>query len=101
MWVYLPFGMLQIINEGERGEEEDNTIKTCCNLELETICLQFLPRLSLTVDFYLPFTDNELLYRTREGDVVKLNVDTKERTVIVLKQLFVSIIVLQLTVLCS
>uniref|UniRef100_A0AAQ4RKR5 Dipeptidyl-peptidase 6b n=1 Tax=Gasterosteus aculeatus aculeatus TaxID=481459 RepID=A0AAQ4RKR5_GASAC len=32
-------------------------------------------------------SDNELLYRTREGDVVKLNVDTKERTVIVLKQL--------------
>uniref|UniRef100_A0A8D0D5Z3 Dipeptidyl-peptidase 6b n=1 Tax=Sander lucioperca TaxID=283035 RepID=A0A8D0D5Z3_SANLU len=33
-------------------------------------------------------SDNELLYRTREGDVVKLKVDTKERTVIVLNQLF-------------
>ena len=37
------------------------------------------------------FTDNELLYRTRDGDVVKLNADTKERTVIVPNQLFVSI----------
>lgn len=42
------------------------------------------------VVFYLPFTDNELLYRTRDGDVVKLNADTKERTIIVLNQLFVS-----------
>ncbi|XP_049454716.1 dipeptidyl aminopeptidase-like protein 6 isoform X2 [Epinephelus fuscoguttatus] len=33
-------------------------------------------------------SDNELLYRTREGDVVKLNVDTMEKTVIVLNQLF-------------
>uniref|UniRef100_A0A3Q3X9B0 Uncharacterized protein n=1 Tax=Mola mola TaxID=94237 RepID=A0A3Q3X9B0_MOLML len=30
----------------------------------------------------------ELLYRTRDGDVVKLNVDTKHRTVIVPRQLF-------------
>lgn len=50
----------------------------------------------LMVDFYLPFPDNELLYRTREGDVVKLNFDTEERTVIVLKQLFVSIVSLHL-----
>lgn len=48
----------------------------------------------LMVDFYLLFTDNELLYRTRDGDVVKLNVDTKERTVIVPNQLFVSVILL-------
>uniref|UniRef100_A0A7N8X0A4 Dipeptidyl-peptidase 6b n=1 Tax=Mastacembelus armatus TaxID=205130 RepID=A0A7N8X0A4_9TELE len=33
-------------------------------------------------------SDNELLYRTRHGDVVKLNVDTTERTVIVPNQLF-------------
>ncbi|XP_075953479.1 A-type potassium channel modulatory protein DPP6-like [Anarhichas minor] len=33
-------------------------------------------------------SDNELLYRTGKGDVVKLNVDTKEGTVIVLNQLF-------------
>ncbi|XP_034742877.1 dipeptidyl aminopeptidase-like protein 6 isoform X1 [Etheostoma cragini] len=33
-------------------------------------------------------SDNELMYRTREGDVVKLKVDTQERTVIVLNQLF-------------
>ncbi|KAM8726933.1 A-type potassium channel modulatory protein DPP6-like isoform 2-T2 [Acanthopagrus schlegelii] len=33
-------------------------------------------------------SDNELLYRTRDGDVVKLNVDTKETTVIVPSQLF-------------
>uniref|UniRef100_A0A7N8XED7 Dipeptidyl-peptidase 6b n=1 Tax=Mastacembelus armatus TaxID=205130 RepID=A0A7N8XED7_9TELE len=35
-------------------------------------------------------SDNELLYRTRHGDVVKLNVDTTERTVIVPNQLFVT-----------
>lgn len=44
---------------------------------------------------FVPFTDNELLYRTRDGDVVKLNVDTKQRTVIVPNQLFVSIVLLQ------
>ncbi|GAA6234448.1 dipeptidyl aminopeptidase-like protein 6 isoform X2 [Lates japonicus] len=33
-------------------------------------------------------SDNELMYQTREGDVVKLNADTKEKTVIVPKQLF-------------
>ncbi|XP_030259535.1 dipeptidyl aminopeptidase-like protein 6 isoform X2 [Sparus aurata] len=33
-------------------------------------------------------SDNELLYRTGDGDVVKLNVDTKETTVIVPSQLF-------------
>ncbi|XP_034411486.1 dipeptidyl aminopeptidase-like protein 6 [Cyclopterus lumpus] len=33
-------------------------------------------------------SDNELLYRTREGDVVNVNVDTKESSVIVLNQLF-------------
>uniref|UniRef100_A0A671YZ28 Dipeptidyl-peptidase 6b n=1 Tax=Sparus aurata TaxID=8175 RepID=A0A671YZ28_SPAAU len=32
-------------------------------------------------------SDNELLYRTGDGDVVKLNVDTKETTVIVPSQL--------------
>uniref|UniRef100_A0A673CPP2 Dipeptidyl-peptidase 6b n=1 Tax=Sphaeramia orbicularis TaxID=375764 RepID=A0A673CPP2_9TELE len=37
-------------------------------------------------------SDNELMYRTRDGDVVKLNVDTKEVTVVVPNQLFVSII---------
>uniref|UniRef100_A0A4W6DJC8 Dipeptidyl-peptidase 6b n=1 Tax=Lates calcarifer TaxID=8187 RepID=A0A4W6DJC8_LATCA len=33
-------------------------------------------------------SDNELMYQTREGDVVKLNADTKEKTVIVPKLLF-------------
>ncbi|KAM3603816.1 uncharacterized protein V6R79_002545 [Siganus canaliculatus] len=33
-------------------------------------------------------SDIELLYRTRDGDVVKLNVDTMERTVVVPYQLF-------------
>uniref|UniRef100_A0A673CJG7 Dipeptidyl-peptidase 6b n=1 Tax=Sphaeramia orbicularis TaxID=375764 RepID=A0A673CJG7_9TELE len=33
-------------------------------------------------------SDNELMYRTRDGDVVKLNVDTKEVTVVVPNQLF-------------
>lgn len=47
------------------------------------------------VAFYLLSTDNELLYRTGDGDVVKLNVDTKETTVIVPSQLFVSIILLR------
>uniref|UniRef100_A0A8C2Z8F5 Dipeptidyl-peptidase 6b n=1 Tax=Cyclopterus lumpus TaxID=8103 RepID=A0A8C2Z8F5_CYCLU len=41
-------------------------------------------------------SDNELLYRTREGDVVNVNVDTKESSVIVLNQLFVSIVLLHL-----
>lgn len=41
----------------------------------------------------LCFTDNELLYRTREGDVVKLNVDTMEWTVVVENKMFVSIVV--------
>lgn len=36
------------------------------------------------------FTDSEVLYRTRDGDVVRLNVDTMERQVIVPNQLFVS-----------
>lgn len=56
--------------------------------------VQFLPSPSQMVVFYLSFTDNELLYRTGDGDVVKLNVDTKERTVIVPSQLFVSIVLL-------
>lgn len=60
-----------------------------------SMLVQFLPSPSLMVVFYLSFTDNELLYRTRDGDVVKLNADTKERTVIVPKQLFVSMVVLQ------
>uniref|UniRef100_A0A7N6C207 Dipeptidyl-peptidase 6b n=1 Tax=Anabas testudineus TaxID=64144 RepID=A0A7N6C207_ANATE len=33
-------------------------------------------------------SDYELLYRTRDGDVVKLNVDTTEKTIIVPNQLF-------------
>ncbi|CAJ1072300.1 dipeptidyl aminopeptidase-like protein 6 isoform X1 [Xyrichtys novacula] len=33
-------------------------------------------------------SDNELLYRTREGDVVKFNLDAKERIVVVPHQLF-------------
>ncbi|KAM4552622.1 A-type potassium channel modulatory protein DPP6-like isoform 2-T2 [Odontesthes bonariensis] len=33
-------------------------------------------------------SDNELLFRSREGDVVRLNVDTKEQKVIVSNQLF-------------
>lgn len=32
--------------------------------------------------------DNEVLYRTRDGDVVKLNVDTKQTTIVVPNQLF-------------
>lgn len=40
--------------------------------------------------FYLLFTDNELLYRTRAGDVVKLNADLKETMIIVPNQMFVS-----------
>ncbi|XP_062284709.1 dipeptidyl aminopeptidase-like protein 6b [Scomber scombrus] len=32
-------------------------------------------------------SDNELLYRTRDGDVVRLNVDTKEKIVVVPNQL--------------
>lgn len=36
--------------------------------------------------------DNELLYRTRDGDVVKVNVDTLHTTVIVPNQLFVSVV---------
>uniref|UniRef100_A0A667ZCR4 Dipeptidyl-peptidase 6b n=1 Tax=Myripristis murdjan TaxID=586833 RepID=A0A667ZCR4_9TELE len=39
-------------------------------------------------------SDNELLYRTREGDVVKLNVDTLERVVVVENKKFVSIILI-------
>lgn len=41
------------------------------------------------------FTDNELMYRTRDGDVVKLNVDTKHTTVVVPNQLFVSVLCLR------
>ncbi|XP_034038703.1 dipeptidyl aminopeptidase-like protein 6 isoform X3 [Thalassophryne amazonica] len=33
-------------------------------------------------------SDDELLYRTRDGDVVKLNVDTMERTVVVDSKMF-------------
>lgn len=36
--------------------------------------------------------DNELLYRSRDGDVLKLNVDTADRTLVVPNQLFVSIV---------
>lgn len=43
--------------------------------------------------------DSEVLYRTREGDVVKLDVDTKATTVVVPNQLFVSLIILN-RVLC-
>lgn len=35
--------------------------------------------------------DNELLYRERDGDVVRYNVDTKVEKVVVPNQLFVSI----------
>lgn len=44
---------------------------------------------------WVPFAllpDNELLYRTRDGDVVKVNVDTHHTTVIVPNQLFVSVV---------
>ena len=47
------------------------------------------------VVFDSSFTDNELMYRTRDGDVVRLNVDTKEKIVVVPNQLFVSIILHQ------
>ncbi|KAF7656562.1 hypothetical protein LDENG_00039470 [Lucifuga dentata] len=33
-------------------------------------------------------SDNELLYRTREGDVIKLNVDTEEKIVVVENKMF-------------
>lgn len=36
------------------------------------------------------FTGNELLYRGRDGDVVKFNMDTEQRDVIVPNQWFVS-----------
>lgn len=64
-----------------------NTVKS-----RNCILVQFLSSPSLIVIFYSLFTDNELMYQTREGDVVKLNADTKEKTVIVPKLLFVSII---------
>lgn len=41
---------------------------------------------------YVSPPDNELLYRSRDGDVLKLNVDTADRTVVVPNQLFVSIV---------
>uniref|UniRef100_A0A665U1Y5 Dipeptidyl-peptidase 6b n=1 Tax=Echeneis naucrates TaxID=173247 RepID=A0A665U1Y5_ECHNA len=41
-------------------------------------------------------SDNELLYRTRDGDVIKFNADTRERVVIVPNQLFVSIVLLRI-----
>lgn len=53
--------------------------------------VQVVPSPSL---MFVPFTDNELLYRTRDGDVVKLNADTKQRAVIVPSQFFVSIVLL-------
>lgn len=52
-------------------------------------------------DDLLPFvslSDNELLYRTRDGDVVKVNVDTHHSTVVVPNQLFVSVVWLRVTV---
>lgn len=54
-----------------------------------------VPPVSLSDGNFLSFTDDELLYRTRDGDVVKLNVDTKERTVVVPNQFFVSVVLLQ------
>ena len=38
----------------------------------------------------LCYAGNELLYRTREGDVVRLNVETMERVVLVPNKIFVS-----------
>lgn len=71
-------------------------------MEWKTKCVFFWCRLAyrLTVqlallDHQLLFaspSDNELLYRTRDGDVVKVNVDTHHTTVIVPNQLFVSVV---------
>uniref|UniRef100_A0A7N8YQJ3 Dipeptidyl-peptidase 6b n=1 Tax=Mastacembelus armatus TaxID=205130 RepID=A0A7N8YQJ3_9TELE len=63
-----------------------------CSLIVTSVILLTPPQFLLapTLLVALPFTDNELLYRTRHGDVVKLNVDTTERTVIVPNQLFSS-----------
>lgn len=69
--------------------------KAPCSKNRNSVLVQFPPSLSLMVALYLSSTDNELLYRTGDGDVVKLNVDTKETTVIVPSQLFVSIILLR------
>lgn len=40
----------------------------------------------------LPPPGDELLYRNRDGDVVKLNVDTDEKTVLVHNKKFVSLL---------
>lgn len=40
---------------------------------------------------------NELLYRNRDGDVVKFNVDTDEKTVLVHNKKFVSHLLFSLT----
>lgn len=37
---------------------------------------------------------NELLYRNRDGDVVRLNVDTDEKTILVHNKKFVSLFVI-------
>lgn len=39
--------------------------------------------------FLSSLPDNELLFRSRDGDVLKFNVDTKEQSVVVPNQLFV------------
>lgn len=40
--------------------------------------------------FFFPFIDTEILYRSREGDVVKLNVLTNTSKILVKNQMFES-----------
>lgn len=41
--------------------------------------------------YFCLLTGNELLYRSRDGDVIKFNVDTDEKTILVHNKKFVSI----------
>jgi hypothetical protein len=73
-------------------------LKTLCGRRLESLIHHYLcclkqPAAYSNISFLccLLFPDNVLLYRTQEGDVVKLNVETQERVVLVENRKFVSI----------
>ena len=61
----------------------------------EKLLGEAIPRNTSIVVSHLSFSENELLFRSRDGDVIRLNVETKEKRVIVPNQLFVSTVSLQ------
>ncbi|KAM7379359.1 hypothetical protein PAMP_004921 [Pampus punctatissimus] len=74
----------KLVPSGETVEGEDDSLALKKKVIIKDV---FGPDLHIHDPDAKWLNDNELLYRTRDGDVVRLNVDTKERIIIVPNQL--------------